>query len=122
MHIFYSRRFPTVPAGVVNSRRDEKCFISTAVPDYSQLPQCIATVRNNVVRTRCCERSFVNTPRRTTIHNCSQPITTNVNTPMRTTVHNYSRLFPTVPNQCEHANAHNCSQLFKTIPNRSQPM
>ena len=46
MHIFYSRRFPTVPAGVVNSRRDEKCFISTTVPDYSQLPQCIATVHN----------------------------------------------------------------------------
>ena len=69
------------------------------------------------VRTRCCERSFVNTPRRTTIRNRSQLFPTNVNTPMRTTLHNYSQPFTTVPNQCEHAN---CATLFTTIRNRSQ--
>ena len=64
------------------------------------------------VRTRCCERSFVNTPRRTTIHNYSQLFPTNA---LRTTVRN----------QCEHANAHDCCErsfvntpMRTTVPNQ----
>ena len=88
MHIFYSRRFPIVPAGVVKNVSSLRLF--PTIHNFRNALRQFATSENTMLWRLFCEHA--------TAHNYSQPFPTNVNTPMRTPVHNYSRLFTTVHN------------------------